>query len=454
MIVTKTTVHYLLFLLVLYSSASFSQGINFEKGSWQQVLRNARRQQKCIFLQFESNTCDKCNQVADEAFHNARLAGFFNDNFIAFRANPSSKEGGDLAAEYAVSSFPASLFLNKNGEQLYQYNGSTNNFFDYLKYAETALSRKNEKPLTAFEKEYEAGNRNLSFMESYITKRKEINQPVDPLLDEYVSLLPKDSLSSFNKISFVLKQAPLVDSKAFDFIHWHENILAKVYRSMNYRQATFINNEIITKSLNKAIKEKNQLLAIDVTKFTERTWGYDREAGKKAGHYNLLQYYKGIHDTAVYIAGAKKYYGHYYMSKNLDSLKSAGEIAFQKTLSVSPADTIKTLSGFVIRRRIVRTNDPLEYSNSLNNGAWSLYEFARNEEDLEEALTWAKRALDFQEMPGYMDTYAHLLYKLGRKKEAISWEQKAIDMITSKSKATIRGQQFQRELEKMRNNTL
>ncbi|MGN6248759.1 MAG: hypothetical protein ACTHNG_10400 [Ginsengibacter sp.] len=304
------------------------------------------------------------------------------------------------------------------------------------------------------EKEYEAGNRNLSFLESYISRKKEINQPVDSLLNEYVSLLQEDSLSSYDQISFVLKQAPIVDSKAFNFIHSHENILVKIYQSMNFREASFINNEIITKSLNKAIKEKNRLLAIDIAKFTQRTWGYDKYAGQKAFHNNLLQYYKGIHDTAAYFAAAEKYYDFYYMSKNPDSLKSSGNMAFQKPIKISPSDSVKTPSGFVIRRQIISFNQPSEYGSALNNGAWCFYELATNHQDLEKALTWSKRAIDSQEKPEYLDTYAHLLYKLNRKQEAISWEQKAIDIIKSKSHESEQVKSYILELKKMKNNSL
>ena len=454
MIITKTPLIFFVCAALLCWTTTFSQGMKFEKGNFQQVRRKAERQQKCIFLQFESASCDECNVVANKAFSNPQLAEYFQERFIALLVNPTSREGIDLANKYSVSLFPTSLFLNEKGDLLYEYNGSTTNVSDYFKYANIALSHRNEKPLIAFEKEYNEGNKNLSFLKSYIIKRKEISQPVDSLLDEYVSLLPEDSLSSFNTISFVLQQAPLVDSKAFDFITSHEQTMAKVYRSMNFRQASSINNEIISRSLQKAINEKNQFLAIDVSKFTQRTWGYDRVRGQKAANFNLLEYYKGIKDTAAYIDGAVKYYDNYYMSKNLDSLKAAAEAAFQTMLKTLPGDTIKTDSGFIVKRIVRTTNTQFEYSNSLNGGAWSVFKFARNKNDLEKALTWAKRALEYQEMPGYMDTYAHLLYKLHRKKEAISWEQKAIDIITSKSKNTIRGQQFQNELEKMRNNTL
>ena len=42
-------------------------------------------------------------------------------------------------------------------------------------------------------------------------------------------------------------------------------------------------------------------------------------------------------------------------------------------------------------------------------------------------LVWSKKTFTNQEKiePGYIDTYSNLLYKLGRKEEALKWETKA-----------------------------
>jgi hypothetical protein len=53
-----------------------------------------------------------------------------------------------------------------------------------------------------------------------------------------------------------------------------------------------------------------------------------------------------------------------------------------------------------------------------------------DKEVLENALTWSKKSFTDQAKvePGYIDTYANLLYKLGRNKEALEWETKAQDI--------------------------
>jgi hypothetical protein len=46
---------------------------------------------------------------------------------------------------------------------------------------------------------------------------------------------------------------------------------------------------------------------------------------------------------------------------------------------------------------------------------------------LTKALRWSKKSFTNQGIidPGFMDTYANLLYKIGKPKDAIEWEKKA-----------------------------
>lgn len=50
-----------------------------------------------------------------------------------------------------------------------------------------------------------------------------------------------------------------------------------------------------------------------------------------------------------------------------------------------------------------------------------------DKQDLTQALSWSAKSLDYKRVPMYLDTYAHLLDKLGRKADAIKVEQEAID---------------------------
>ena len=81
-------------------------------------------------------------------------------------------------------------------------------------------------------------------------------------------------------------------------------------------------------------------------------------------------------------------------------------------------------------------------------------------EHLTKALKWCKRAMDMEENAsltshkdngGFLDTYAHLLYKLKQYDEAVIWETKAVD---AQKNAGMKSAGFEEILEKMKSRKL
>ncbi len=66
----------------------------------------------------------------------------------------------------------------------------------------------------------------------------------------------------------------------------------------------------------------------------------------------------------------------------------------------------------------------------LNNVAWQLFLYSNNKNELNKAINWAKKAneMTLNKFSPAMDTYANLLYKSGNIKDALEWEQKALDV--------------------------
>jgi tetratricopeptide (TPR) repeat protein len=83
--------------------------------------------------------------------------------------------------------------------------------------------------------------------------------------------------------------------------------------------------------------------------------------------------------------------------------------------------------------------------NEMNSFAWTVFENVSDREILNAALAWSKLSFQQEQDPNYMDTYANLLYKLDKKEEAITWEQKALNLAPDNAKPT-----FQATLDKMK----
>jgi len=70
------------------------------------------------------------------------------------------------------------------------------------------------------------------------------------------------------------------------------------------------------------------------------------------------------------------------------------------------------------------------YSDDLNSIAWDFFEKAEDKTILKKALRWSERSLEISPNNHYfLDTYANLFYKLGKKSKAIATEKKAIKIL-------------------------
>jgi hypothetical protein len=82
--------------------------------------------------------------------------------------------------------------------------------------------------------------------------------------------------------------------------------------------------------------------------------------------------------------------------------------------------------------------------DELNNIAWSVFQGCSDMTCVSEVLDWSKRLKDNTNI-AYVDTYANILYKLGKKDDAIALETKALTLAGDSDKAS-----FQETLDKMK----
>ena len=83
--------------------------------------------------------------------------------------------------------------------------------------------------------------------------------------------------------------------------------------------------------------------------------------------------------------------------------------------------------------------------DQLNEFAWKVFQNCSDETCLQNALDWSKRSFEVSNTPGFIDTYANILYRLGKKDEALEWEQKAKDLVPESDKAG-----YQQTIDKMK----
>lgn len=432
--------------------------INFvRKSAWEEVATLAKTEKKLIFLHLDDSKCEECEEISGRAFESIDLKQLFGQNYISLKANIGTEEGKKLAEKFEIKRGPVSLFTDANGNVLTRLNGVAGEGFMYAEQANIALKRKQGKQLSDYAKEFSSGARSQRFLEEYIVKRRQAGMPVGELLEKYAGGLPLDSLSDFRIVKFIYMHGPSLDSKVYKAIQavTSRQLIDSMYKAGPYHEAVAMNNAIISTTMQKAIEKKDRNLAYQLNNFIQGSHNPDYWLGMMAGQRNMVRYFYEIKDTVQYIREAIQFLDNNHVRLTADSLKRMDE-RLMNPRKVAVGSKAKPRPQMMPQSQFIHMD--------LNEHAWHIYEMSSKTDDLERALKWSYLSQEFFNSlykntahpmrlgnPAYMDTYAQLLYKLGRKEEAIEWQTKAVEAqkVTGNKHAS-----YETTLEKMKDGTL
>lgn len=412
----------MMLVIAALAKNSFPQ-LNYQNISFDEAILKSKQTGQFVFIQVESPTCSKCNEVAEKSFQNKELSERLENTFICIKITSPHPDRNQVESLYNIKNGFGSLFIDNNKALIHSFPMSTTLAAEYKKQIDIFFDKAGESmKITELEKEYKSGNKSPGIMELLLLKRKSLNLETESLLDEYVTLLPEDSLKSERTLLFIVQMAPVLGTKADTELRKNNIVFNKAWYRMPLEQRINSNNRIIYKSMKKAIEEKNESFANRVATFARNTNDNNTQAGMKAYEMNMLNYYRETNDTINYLVRAIYYYDNYFMIANPDSIKRKDSLRLNSLSLTLPKDAM-------ITKKVI-TYSPMSqtFTRELNNGAWSFYKMTSDLLLLKKALHWAKRANEFFDSPEAMDTYARLLYKTGSLQEAIDWETKAIDL--------------------------
>ena len=432
----------LLLIIALIISIQCRGQITFvdNKTSWQQLSKQAKEQDKLIFIHFENSECVQCNEVASQGFSSTELKEMF-DNFISIRCNVATPNGRSLAQKFGIMSSLMSIYVDPNGNILHVNNGSTSSSDVYENGAEIAWSRKGQKQLADYDKEYKAGVRNLAFLREYMVKKREASMSIDDLLDEYVAFLPIDSLDNFQSVKTIYQFAPALNSSAYKAIKTKtpQLLIDSIYKTATPDNRRLMNEGILENSFRIAVQNRDVDLAYQVAEFARNSHWHNGVDGERSYGKYIARYYYRIGNRRSYFEHAVKLMESKYMPLTVDSLNVMDDAAFKAQQEFF--EVVRGKPGQGVTVRSLQMMPPSQFiARDLNEHAYHFYELANDKELLEKALAWSKKSLELDEDkgkrahtpyklgdPNLLDTYAHILYKLDRKDEAIEWQTKAVE---------------------------
>lgn len=446
-------------LIFINQSILLNAQLKFTTDSNNKIFENAKEQNKLVAFVIENENCKNCNELAEKGLSVDSVKAIIENNFIIKKVSKLSELAIIDTQLYNLSKYFFGLICtNENGNILSIHQGSTSNSNHYFKTLHNALQENlnYNNSLTTLINTYYSNNKSFFDVQNLINKILFIHiEPSQKIIDELVQIAPDDSAKSITFIQYILKLAPLVDSKAKNYVAQNQEVFSTSWYRMDLKERIEINNKVIIKSLSKAIQDKNKTYANAVANFRASTYSYKNyQDYQRAYDIVMLSFYKGIKDTQSLINLSIRFYEVNVMKFSVDSILRIDSLNNTNTINSNSSNfnknqflSIDTTSKNTIKTTSTSSSLASFYANILNEGAWSMYTFTKDIFKIRKALDWAKRAIEFDRNYAVIDSYARLLYRTNNIEEAILMEKEAIALAKKEKISTV---EFEEVLKKMR----
>ncbi|HCS20142.1 MAG TPA: hypothetical protein DIW47_06200 [Bacteroidetes bacterium] len=112
---------FVLVSLLIFQADLSAQTTFIHNQDWESIKENAKNNRKMIFVDAYTDWCGWCKVMDENTFSNEAIGKMMDQYFINIKLEMEKDELGlKLALKYAISSFPTYLVFNENGELIYQ----------------------------------------------------------------------------------------------------------------------------------------------------------------------------------------------------------------------------------------------------------------------------------------------------------------------------------------------
>jgi thioredoxin-related protein len=433
----------LLALLVCCVNLLLAQGINFADGDWKSVLAKAKNSNKLIFIDVYTTWCGPCKMMARDVFPNEKVGSKFNASFVNYKIDAEKGEGIDLARKYNVRAYPNFLFVNGDGELVHRVIGY-HPADQFLEQADLALKKIGDKPLSWYESNYPARRKDPQFILAYLEKLEGDEKDPSKVLNDYLSDLKPEQQAEEGNVLLAAKYLHSTEGLPF-------NLVMNGLKSPDKYQESTRNElemsvlKLVDEKFSVAVQENDRML-MDKIIGALRTLK-PNDAGPMVNGMEL-EFAKAGNDQAS-ITKYSALIADDLMKKSPAELKKQDAETFQnimKSFRQSGQDT--TSEMFKARVEMLKHASTNAVASQLNSLAWGYVETLSDKASWKKALVWSARSLELiPNEAAMLDTYANLLYKLGKKKKAIQYQEQAV-------KASPDDESLKQTLQKIKSGTL
>lgn len=400
-------------------------GIKWTTGlSWEQIKQKAKAENKHIFLDIMTTWCPPCKEMDKNVFVNDSVGDYFNEKFIAVKVQMDKTDNdneeikkwyGDaeiISKQFDIQAFPSLLFLNPKGIIVDLKTGYKNaEELIHIAQASTDPGRvyiSKRDLFNSFVAEYKKGNINYKEMPAMIKLGQSLKfdtafiGSLQRQFGDYLSGLDESQRYTKENIEYWNMYAHRSSSKTFGYFYKDGKQIDKVMGLKGYATAV-VDKTIYYELVVPFFKEQNTNAGIPMTGMYLSGPGVKTDSSeadwKKLEKAIRKKFNMGIAKRNVVAAKVEWYLRHWnYVPYSKYSL-----VLFEKY-----------------------TPDIKAKGASINAAAWEAFLRINDKSILNGYVKLMHEVINFYPTAGQcIDTYANLLYKLGRREEAIKWEEKA-----------------------------
>jgi len=417
------------------------KAINFENGlNWQEVKAKAKAENKYIFIDCFATWCGPCKTMDNEVYTDPKVADYMNEYFIAVKVQMDTSardnlhvqswylDAKNIRQQFQIGAYPSFLFFSPDGKTLDKEIGFHNpeDFIRLIKIAQDT----DQQYYTLLEK-YRTGILDTGRMKFLAKKAESLGyvKLAAEIADEYINKLSEEDLFKVDNIWFMVEFTKRPKDRGFSVFRDHAAEIYQAERRIDVRRSKFLVDNILFNEEIKPFITSNdgqpdwEIIKANLTKYGT--------AGQEA-----YDFYKPQLTFDAIIKPALKSDPNWRKIFPLIKNQNAGkgqELLVGCSVVYYLNDGLifgkaKNLKNFIAAAVCYDKNySSFLTSDPLNTWAWTIFELSSERKELTKALSWSSRSIKISVKPDgrYLDTYANILYKMGRIQEALQVEKKA-----------------------------
>ena len=404
-------------------------GIQWTDGlSWDQVKAKAKQENKYIFLDCYATWCGPCKMMDAQVYPKDSVGNYFNSHFVSVKVQmDKTKNDNDhvkswyndavaLSKQYKIEGYPSYLFFSPTGTIVHTAYGAILDFRKFIALAQTATmpGKIYIDPYTVYYKlvaEYKRGKINydsLLYMVKYSNKLKDttlFNEFKSKHIEYIKKLSPEKRYTKKNITYWSYFFMPDTKSPIFEFFYRDSRLIDKVMGQQYYAANEIdkaIQNDIVQPFFLDQNKNSNISMKGYYVGGANLPSFYDDADWKKLEKILRQNYNKQVTTRAVLSARIEWY-------KRNRNYKAIGNYSLIKT------------------KKFPSKRYTYDQAREVNDYGWYTFLYVTKKDSINDAIAWIEKFVkQFPKLDPMIDTYACLLYKAGRKEDAILWEEKAV----------------------------